>query len=73
MRATLAFLGVMCSIGAVGCVVLRMLGEFEMLANVEGEAMCIRCRRTTPKAGMFYSKSLDAYYHPECLARDSRK
>ncbi len=124
MRATLAFSGVACNIGAFGCVVFWLmgesglllpalvlfvvgivlpslaaildrlthiefllkslqaaetdqvetkLGEFETLGNVEGEAMCIACRKTTPKAGMFYSKTLDVYYHPECLARDSRK
>jgi len=123
MRATLAFSGVVCSIGAAGCVVFWILGEsglllpavvlfvvgivlfslaaildrlthiefllkslratemdqvktnlgeFEILGNVEGEAMCIGCRKTAPKAGMFYSKTLDVYYHPECLARDSR-
>jgi hypothetical protein len=49
------------------------LGDFERVANVEGEAMCLGCRKTSPKAGMYYSRSLDVYYHPECLARDSRR
>jgi hypothetical protein len=45
-------------------------GDFEKLGNVEGQATCIGCQKKTPKAGMFYSKSLDVYYHPQCLARD---
>jgi len=49
------------------------LGDFEMRADVEGEAMCIGCRKTAPKADMYYSTPLDVYYHPQCLARDSRK
>jgi len=49
------------------------LGDFEMLANVEGEATCLRCRKTAPRAGLYYSRSLDVYYHPECLARDRGK
>jgi len=46
------------------------VGDFEMLGNVEGQATCLGCRRTTPKAGLYYNKSMDVYYHPECLARD---
>jgi hypothetical protein len=46
------------------------LGEFELLDNVEGEATCIGCKRTVPKAGLYHSRSLDVYYHPACLARD---
>jgi hypothetical protein len=46
------------------------LGEFEMLGNVEGEAMCLGCRQTVPKAGLYYDKAMDVYYHPQCLARD---
>ena len=45
-------------------------GDFELLTNVEGEAMCIACRKTAPKAGLYYNKSLDVYYHRQCLARD---
>ena len=123
MRTTLSLSGAMCSIGAVGCLVLSLLGEpgllplalilfvvgivllslaaildrlthiefllkssgggtnqvktrlgdFEMLTDVEGEAMCIGCRKTAPKADMYYSSSLDVHYHPQCLARDSRR
>jgi hypothetical protein len=46
------------------------LGDFEKLGHVEGEAMCVGCRRTVPKAGLYYHKTLDVYYHPECLTRD---
>ncbi len=46
------------------------LGEFEMLGQVEGEAMCLGCRKTVPKAGLYYNKAMDVYYHAECLARD---
>ncbi|MBN2128671.1 MAG: hypothetical protein JW741_04215 [Sedimentisphaerales bacterium] len=49
------------------------LGDFELLGDVEGEAMCIGCRKTVPKAGLYYNKSLDVYYHPQCLARDRSK
>jgi len=35
--------------------------------------MCIGCRKTAPKAGLYYNKSLEVYYHPQCLARDCRK
>jgi len=48
-------------------------GDFELLANVEGQAMCIACRKTAPKAGLYYNKSLEVYYHPQCLARDRNK
>ena len=48
-------------------------GNFELLGDVEGEAMCIGCRKTAPKAGLYYNKSLDAYYHSQCLARDRSK
>ena len=46
------------------------LGEFEILGQVDGEAMCLGCRKTVPKAGLYYSKAMDVYYHAECLARD---
>jgi hypothetical protein len=46
------------------------LGDFEKLGNVEGEATCIGCKRTVTKAGLYYHKALDVYYHPECLTRD---
>lgn len=47
------------------------LGDFEKLGNdVKGEATCIGCKRTVPKAGLYYHKGLDVYYHPECLTRD---
>lgn len=48
------------------------LGDFEKLGKVEGQATCVGCRRAVPKAGLYYNESLDAYYHPECLARDRR-
>lgn len=32
--------------------------------------MCIGCRRTVPRAGLYYNRSLDIHYHPECLTRD---
>jgi len=49
------------------------LGDFELLGNVEGQAMCIGCRKIAPKAGLYYNKSQDVYYHPQCLARDRSK
>ena len=49
------------------------LGDFEKLGNVEGEAMCLGCRKIAPKPGLYYHKAMDVYYHPECLARDYRK
>jgi len=49
------------------------LGDFEKLGNVEGEAMCLGCRKIAPKVGLFYHKGMDVYYHPECLARDYKK
>jgi len=49
------------------------LGAFEKLGNVEGEAMCLGCRRIAPKAGLYYHKGMDVYYHQECLARDYKK
>ncbi len=49
------------------------LGDFERLGAVEGEAMCLGCRKIAPKAGLYYHKVMDVYYHPECLARDYRK
>ena len=49
------------------------LGDFELLGDVEGEAMCTGCGRTAPKAGLYYNKSQDVYYHPQCLARDRSK
>lgn len=49
------------------------LGDFEKLGDVEGEAMCLGCRRAASKADLYYSKSLDVYYHPECLTRDRRR
>jgi hypothetical protein len=48
------------------------LGDFEKLGHVEGEATCVGCRKTAPKAGLYYHRALDVYYHPECLARDRR-
>lgn len=48
------------------------LGDFEKLGDVEGEAMCLGCRRVVPKANLYYSKPLDVYYHSECLTRDRR-
>jgi hypothetical protein len=49
------------------------LGAFEMLGQVEGEAMCLGCRRTVPKAGLYYNKVMDVYYHAQCLARDRHR
>jgi hypothetical protein len=49
------------------------LGDFERLGDVEGEATCLGCRRIAPKAGLYYHKGMDVYYHPECLARDYKK
>jgi hypothetical protein len=46
------------------------IGEFEKLGKVEGEAMCAGCRRTAPRAGLYYNEAMDVHYHPECLARD---
>ena len=49
------------------------VGDFERLGDVEGQAMCIRCRKMAPKAGLYHNKSLDVYYHSECLALEDRK
>ena len=49
------------------------LGDFELLDNVEGKVVCIGCNKTAPRAGMYYSKSLDVHYHPACLARDRKR
>ena len=49
------------------------VGDFERLGNVEGQAMCLGCRKVVPKEGLYYSKSLDVYYHAECLAKDSER
>jgi hypothetical protein len=46
------------------------VGDFELLSDVEGQATCLRCRKTTPKAGLYYNRAMDVYYHPECLAQD---
>jgi hypothetical protein len=46
------------------------VGDFELLGPVEGEAMCLRCRKTVPKAGLYYNRVMDVYYHPQCLAQD---
>jgi hypothetical protein len=51
-------------------VVQTMVGEFRILRDAEGEAMCLGCRKVVPKAGLFYNKSLDVYYHRECFAKD---
>lgn len=57
---------------AVGSRIRTSLGTFEKLGQVEGEAKCVGCGRTVPKAGLYHSAELDAYYHSECLSRDSR-
>lgn len=49
------------------------IGDFEKLGSVEGHATCVGCKRTAPKAGLYYNEAMDVYYHPECLARDRRK
>ena len=49
------------------------LGDFERLGDVDGEAMCLGCHKIAPKAGLYYHKAMEVYYHPECLARDYRK
>ena len=49
------------------------IGGFERLGDVEGEAICLRCHKIAPKAGLYYHKGMDVYYHPECLARDYKK
>jgi hypothetical protein len=49
------------------------LGDFELLDDVEGEAICVGCKKTAPRAGMYYSTSLDVHYHPACLARDRKR
>lgn len=49
------------------------LGDFEKVGNVEGEAMCLGCRKIAPGSGLYHHKGMDVYYHPECLARDYRK
>jgi hypothetical protein len=49
------------------------LGDFELLGDVEGKVVCIGCNKTAPRAGMYYSKSLDVHYHPACLARDRKR
>ena len=49
------------------------LGDFELLDNVEGKVICIGCNKTAPRAGLYYSESLDVHYHPACLARDRKK
>ena len=49
------------------------IGDFEDLGNVEGQATCVGCKRTAPKADLYYNKAMDVYYHPECLARDRRQ
>ena len=46
------------------------VGDFELLDPVEGQATCLRCRKTTPKAGLYYNRAMDVYYHPECLAQN---
>lgn len=51
-------------------VVKTMVGEFRLLPDAEGEAMCLGCRKVVPKAGLYYNKSLDVYYHRECFAKD---
>jgi hypothetical protein len=48
------------------------LGSFEKLGKVKGQATCVGCRRTVPKAGLYYNEELDAYYHGACLSRDNR-
>jgi hypothetical protein len=48
-------------------------GHFERLGNVEGEAMCLGCRKIAPKASLYYDKAMDVYYHLECLGRDYKK
>jgi hypothetical protein len=49
------------------------VGHFERLGNVAGEAMCLGCHKIAPKAGLYYHKGMDVYYHLECLARDCKK
>ncbi|UCG56387.1 MAG: hypothetical protein JSU70_16180 [Phycisphaerales bacterium] len=51
-------------------VVKTVVGEFRVLRDAEGEAMCLGCRKVVPKAGLYYNKSLDVYYHRECFAKD---
>ena len=48
------------------------VGDFERLGNIEGEATCTGCRRTAPKADLYYNRAMDVYYHPDCLARDRK-
>jgi hypothetical protein len=69
-RLALIELAITASRGAGTDRVKTAIGEFEMLGQVEGEAMCLGCRKTVPKAGLYYNKAADVYYHPQCLARD---
>jgi hypothetical protein len=46
------------------------VGDFELLGPVEGQAMCLGCRKTAPKTGLYYNQAMDVYYHPQCLAQD---
>ena len=46
------------------------VGDFELLGPVEGQATCLACRKTSAKTGLYYNKTMDVYYHPQCLARD---
>jgi len=46
------------------------IGDFQRLRDVEGQATCLGCGGRAPKTDLYYSKPLNVYYHPECLARD---
>jgi hypothetical protein len=34
-----------------------------------GTAYCCGCQKIVPAKGMLYSRSIDTYYHPECLPK----
>lgn len=46
------------------------IGDFDLLGQVEGEAMCLGCRKIAPKTGLYCNRAMDVYYHPQCLAQD---
>ncbi|MBN1557856.1 MAG: hypothetical protein JW951_06890 [Lentisphaerae bacterium] len=42
------------------------LNGFVILKEVDGTAMCLKCRKVTAKNGMYFNKATDTYYHPGC-------
>ena len=48
-----------------------IVGGYVSQKGVQGEAFCLGCRVTGPRAGMLYNSKVDTFYHPNCLPKQS--